>query len=88
MSPCRPLTADGKSISGWICSAPTQPLTKWIERIDLTTKVMVIRHKIPGNRLYYAQCCRKRRPAKNLLVNGGGWYDPIFLCKSGTGCKK
>ena len=85
MSPCRPLTSDGKTISGWLCRAPVQPLTKWRERIELMKGTKIIRHRIPGNRLYRAECCRKKRPAKNLLVSGGGWYDPMFFCQDGKG---
>ena len=91
MSPCRPLTTDGTTVAGWICSAPTHRLTNWVERIEVQRGKRIvthtIRHKIPGNRLYRTDCCRKLRPAKNLTVNGGGWYDPMFYCQPGKGCK-
>lgn len=70
------------------CAEPVHRLTKWIERIKLQTGTKIIRHRIPGNRLYRTSCCRKRRPAKNLLVEGGGWYDPLFFCAPKKGCNK
>lgn len=75
-------------MSGVICGSATMPLTRWVERLELPGKKQpwIIRHRIPGNRLYYCYRCRKRRPAKNLMVNGGGWWDPIVFCADGKGC--
>ena len=43
--------------------------------------------KNPPNRLCWARCCDKRRPAKNLVVQV--FYDDIrFFCIPGKGCKK
>mgnify|MGYP001583267742 CR=1 FL=1 len=85
--PCLPITQGEKTV-GAICGPPTMPLTKWVERIWLPTqqREMVIRHRIPGNRLHRCSRCRKRRPAKNLLVNGGGWWEPIIFCAPRKGC--
>ena len=42
---------------------------------------------IPGNRLLYTDCCHKRRPAKNLVVQV--YYDHTAVwCALGKGCKK
>ena len=81
-----PLVQEKKMV-GFLCYSPTQPLTDWSERIELAKGTRIIRHKIPSNRLYRTHCCRKRRPAKNLLVNGGGWYEPTFYCKPTKGCQ-
>ena len=41
----------------------------------------------PGNRLLYAKCCGKKRPAKNLLIQV--YYDATScFCAPGKGCKK
>lgn len=40
----------------------------------------------PGNRLLRADCCKKQRPAKNLVVQV--YYDCLrFSCRAGKGCK-
>lgn len=44
------------------------------------------RVRYPGNKLFWAQCCYKRRPAKNLIVHL--YYDvTYFFCSIGKGCK-
>lgn len=88
MSPCLPIISGGH-LTGYLCLPSVQSLTKWRERIDLADGTSTtIRLKIPGNRLYRTACCRKRRPAKNLVVLGGGWYEPVLRCARGKGCRR
>lgn len=43
--------------------------------------------KNPRNRLLHANCCKKRRPAKNLVAHV--YYDGTWLyCRRGKGCKR
>ena len=66
-----------------IYTAPMQPATRFKD--DVGERAFWIRN--PGNRLRYAYCCGKYRPAKNLLVQV--YYDAIdYWCKPGKGCKR
>lgn len=64
-----------------IFAAPMQKAT----RFKLATMPFWVRVK--PNRLLPTTCCRKRRPAKNLLVQA--FYDKQdFYCKPGKGCRE
>lgn len=61
----------------------SQPATRWAFKVG--GKMLWMRS--PRNRLYWAGCCRKRRPAKNLRVKA--YYDEtLYFCAKGKGCKK
>lgn len=77
------------AFGGALCGTPTMPLTKWVVRIESPgRRTILIRLHIPGNRLYRCWRCQKLRPAKHLMVSGGGWYEPSFFCRSGKGCPR
>lgn len=64
---------------------PMQPATNYLDHHVPGRAPM--RFRQPGNRLRWCFNCRKRRPAKNLLVQVS--YDNVkFWCKPGKGCKK
>lgn len=65
-----------------IFRARDQRATRYID------DVMGVNHYVtnPANRLFWAYCCDKRRPAKNLTVHV--YYDgTYYFCAAGTGCK-
>ena len=71
--------------------AMSQPATRY--RVDLSTivagevKPRGFWCKNPGGRLLFAMCCKKRRPAKNLVAHS--YYDGTwFYCRPGKGCKQ
>lgn len=86
---CVPLT-DGRKVLGFLCTAaPAQPATRWRETVHLSNGSRTFVHRTPSHRLFWTQCCQKRRPAKNLTVRAGnGWYDPEFFCREGKGCSR
>lgn len=70
--------------------AKDQPATRFF--IDLSTfengsvKSQGFWETHPGNRLLRTMCCKKRRPARNLVAHSyfdGTW----FYCVKGKGCK-
>lgn len=64
-----------------IYRASHQPATCFMDHYFGTRPV-----KNPANRLFWAHCCRRRRPAKNLTVQV--YYDQIvFWCRPEKGCK-
>lgn len=75
-----------------IFRARDQPATRY--RVDLSTftkggklKRDGFWAKNPGNRLLHAMCCKKWRPAKNLVAHS--YYDGTwFYCCVGKGCKR
>ena len=59
-----------------------QPATRW--RCGHCDPPTVI--EWPRNRLLWVQCCGKRRPAKNCVLQS--YYDgPYVWCADGKGCK-
>jgi len=63
-------------------TASYQPAIKFTVDDDGYSEVFTT----PGNRLICTVCCRKRRPAKNLLAQV--FYDNVrFSCAQGEGCK-
>lgn len=59
-----------------------QPATRWI---DYHWRKPVIT-QCPGNLLLWCECCKRRRPAKNCMVQS--YYDCLrFWCAAGKGCK-
>jgi hypothetical protein len=70
--------------------AKDQPATHY--RVDLST-IVNGKHKRngfwmknPNNRLLHTMCCKKWRPAKNLIAHS--YYDGTwFYCRSNKGCK-
>ena len=64
-----------------IYAAKSQPATHWVHS-SLKRK---IHFRNPPNRLIYCHNCRKKRPAKNLVVQS--YYDCVkYFCKEGKGC--
>lgn len=54
---------------------------------DYVDNVLDTPHRItnPPGRLFWAHCCHKRRPAKNLIVHV--YYDcTAFYCAANKGC--
>lgn len=74
-----------------VYDAAPQRATRWFEDFDVRGKDGAVVTKrmwtrAPANRLYWAACCKRRRPAKNLTVKA--FYDCIkFFCRKGKGCK-
>ena len=65
-----------------IYTAGMQPATSYVDRVT--------GHELRGGfdpeTLLYTQCCNKRRPAKDLLIQI--YYDSLPLwCAPGCGCK-
>ena len=59
-----------------------QPATRWTDTHG--QKPVVFRW--PANRLLWCNCCRKKRPAKNCVVQS--FYDGLYVwCAAGKGCK-
>ncbi len=64
-----------------IYSANMQPATRW-QDCHLEPPFVF---EFPGNRLIFCQCCHKRRPAKNAVVQS--YYDCTMVwCADGKGC--
>ena len=68
---------------------PTQPAMDWTETIHLGNDTHTSRITLPPFLLLYTQCCRKPRwAARCLVIPGGGWYAPTYLCAPGHGCEE
>lgn len=65
-----------------IYTTEKQPATGWTD----THSGEPIQMGWPPEKLIYAQCCGKKRPAKNLVVQS--YYDCTMIwCAEGHGCK-
>ena len=65
-------------------TAPAQPATKFRDTHTVSGRALVF--TTPRYRLLWTSCCRKRRPAKNLLVHV--YYDEMrYVCRPGKGCR-
>ena len=67
----------------YIYRTRSQPLTRYT---DDHAPHGVKRHINAGGKLFWAFCCGKRRPAKNLRIQV--YYDAFnIFCAPGKGCK-
>ena len=63
-------------------TAPLQPATCWTDNTGYRPTTF----RWPANRLLWCQCCKKRRPAKNCVVQS--FYDATDIwCAPNKGCK-
>jgi len=67
---------------------PTQSAMCWEETIDILSDAHTFKHTHDPFEYIYVECCRKPRwAARVLVVPGGGWYDPVYYCAPGHGCR-
>ena len=67
---------------GHLCTADMQPATGWID----THSSEPMQMGYPPEYLIYTGCCRKKRPAKDCVVQS--WYDGLNVwCAPERGCQ-